>query len=98
MLEDDRNDAALVRELLEAGQFVCDFILAQTRLEFLSALENDGIDLILAAYKLSSFDGLSALKFTLSARPDLPFIFVSGQSYAYMDRVNREVINLGGEL
>ena len=36
------------------------------------------IDLVLADYRLPSFDGLSALKLALSARPDLPFIFVSG--------------------
>src|SRR6201981_436671 len=34
--------------------------------------------LVLADYKLPLFDGLSALKLALSARPDLPFIFVSG--------------------
>ena len=36
------------------------------------------IDLILADYTLPSFDGLSALKLALTARPDVPFIFVSG--------------------
>jgi PAS domain S-box-containing protein len=50
----------------------------QTRAEFVAALEKADIDLILADYQLPSFDGLSALKLTLSARPDLPFIFVSG--------------------
>lgn len=78
MLEDDANDAELVRELLEADHFACGFALVQTRGEFLTALENDEIDLILADYKLPSFDGLSALKLTLATRPDLPFIFVSG--------------------
>src|SRR5207253_5247520 len=71
-------DAELSHELLEANDFVCDITRVQTRGEFLAALEDGGIDLVLADYKLPSFDGLSALKLALSARPDLPFIFVSG--------------------
>ncbi len=78
LLEDSIEDAALIQDLLEADHFVCEVTRVQTRAEFLAALEDSGIDLILADYKLPSFDGLSALKLALSARPDLPFIFVSG--------------------
>ena len=78
LLEDDPGDAELIRELLEIEDFVCDVTRAQTRAEFLAALEKVDIDLILADYKLPSFDGLSALNLALGARPDLPFIFVSG--------------------
>ena len=78
LLEDSAYDAALVHEMLEAEHFVCDIIRAQTRPEFMAALSDPGIGLILADYKLPSFDGMSALKLTLSARPELPFIFVSG--------------------
>jgi signal transduction histidine kinase/CheY-like chemotaxis protein len=77
LLEDSVQDAQLIQELLEAD-FVCKSTRVQTRAEFLAALEDGGIDLILADYKLPSFDGLTALKLALSARPDLPFIFVSG--------------------
>ncbi len=34
--------------------------------------------LILADYRLPSFDGLSALQLALESRADIPFIFVSG--------------------
>jgi PAS domain S-box-containing protein len=78
LLEDDAHDAELVHELLKADHFVCEVTRVQTRAEFLAGLEDSGIELILADYKLPSFDGLSALKLALSARPDLPFIFVSG--------------------
>jgi signal transduction histidine kinase/DNA-binding response OmpR family regulator len=78
LLEDSVQDAELIQELLEADHFVCDIARVQTRAEFVAALENGGIDLVLADYKLPSFDGLSALQLTLSARPDVPFIFVSG--------------------
>jgi PAS domain S-box-containing protein len=78
LLEDSIEDAELIQELLEANDFVCEVTRVQTRAEFLATLENGGIDLVLADYALPSFDGLSALKLTLSARPDLPFIFVSG--------------------
>jgi signal transduction histidine kinase/CheY-like chemotaxis protein len=78
LLEDNTHDAELIQELLEADQFDCEVIRAQTRAEFVAGLENAGINLILADYKLPSFDGLSALKLALDARADLPFIFVSG--------------------
>jgi signal transduction histidine kinase/CheY-like chemotaxis protein len=78
LLEDSIQDAELIQDLLEADHFVCDVTRVQARDEFLAALEDGGIDLILADYKLPSFDGLSALKLALNARPDLPFIFVSG--------------------
>jgi PAS domain S-box-containing protein len=78
LLEDNAHDAELVQELLETDHFVCEVTRAQTRAEFVAGLENAQINLILADYKLPSFDGISALKLALDARPDLPFIFVSG--------------------
>ena len=78
MLEDSVEDAELIQELLEAEHFVCEVTRVQTRAEFLAAVEDRGFDLVLADYALPSFDGLSALQLTRSARPDLPFIFVSG--------------------
>jgi PAS domain S-box-containing protein len=78
LLEDNTHDAELIQELLEADHFDCEVIRAQTRAEFVAGLENAGVNLILADYKLPSFDGLSALKLALDARADLPFIFVSG--------------------
>jgi PAS domain S-box-containing protein len=78
LLEDDAHDAELIQELLETDHFVCKTTQVQTRAEFLAALTDGGIDLILADYQLPSFDGLSALKLAQSERPDLPFIFVSG--------------------
>jgi PAS domain S-box-containing protein len=78
LLEDDPSDAELIRANLEADQIVCDLNVVKTRVEFLTGLKTQEIDLVLADYKLPSFDGLSALKLSLSIRPDLPFIFVSG--------------------
>ena len=78
LLEDSVIDAELIQEFLGADHFVCDVNRVETRAEFTAALEDDAIDVVLADYRLPSFDGLSALKLALSARPDLPFIFVSG--------------------
>jgi PAS domain S-box-containing protein len=77
LLEDDDADAELVQELL-AEHIACDFARVQTRAEFVAALEDAGIDLILADYKLPAFDGISALHLARSGRPEVPFIFVSG--------------------
>jgi PAS domain S-box-containing protein len=78
LLEDDPADAELIRATLEADQILCDVTIVKTRVEFLAELEGQEIDLVLADYKLPSFDGLSALKLSLSVRPEVPFIFVSG--------------------
>jgi PAS domain S-box-containing protein len=77
LLEDDDTDAELIRELL-ATHFDCKITRVQTRVDFVDALQSGDFDLILSDYQLPSFDGISALKLALSARPDLPFIFVSG--------------------
>jgi PAS domain S-box-containing protein len=78
LLEDDPTDAALIQELLEADNIASEVTRAQTRTEYLSGLEDPAIELILADYKLPSFDGLSALELAQNVRPGLPFIFVSG--------------------
>src|ERR1700675_5046718 len=77
-LEDDPNDADLVRGLLESEGIVCQVTRVETRDEFIAALENAAFDLILADFSLPSFDGLSALRIALERCPDVPFIFVSG--------------------
>jgi PAS domain S-box-containing protein len=77
LLEDDASDAELVQELL-AEHIACEVTRVQTRDEFVAALGDTGIDLILADYKLPAFDGISALHLARSKRPDVPFIFVSG--------------------
>jgi PAS domain S-box-containing protein len=78
LLEDDPGDADLIREFLDADRLPCGLTRVDTRAGFLGALEDLAINLILADYKLPSFDGISALKLALGARPELPFIFVSG--------------------
>ncbi len=76
-LEDDKNDAEIVKAVLEEGGIDCNVARVETRDDFVAAL-NDDFDLVLADLSLPSFDGLAALQITLERRPELPFIFVSG--------------------
>jgi DNA-binding response OmpR family regulator len=92
LLEDDPLDAELIQELFEANHFDCEVSRVQTRAEFVAGLADPGIQLILADYKLPSFDGLSALKLAVDARPDVPFIFVSG---ALGEEVAIEAVKIG---
>jgi DNA-binding NtrC family response regulator len=77
-LEDDPNDSELIHERLQSEEIACELSRVDTQEAFLVALEQGGIDLILADYTLPSFDGLSALKLAKKVRPGVPFIFVSG--------------------
>jgi PAS domain S-box-containing protein len=92
LLEDNAADAALVQDVLEADGLRCEIVRVQTRAAFANALEDPQLDLILADYSLPSFDGVSALKLALGARPDLPFIFVSG---TIGEEVAVEVLKIG---
>jgi len=76
-LEDSPEDAELIRDILETDGIVSQITRVETQAEFLTSLEQGGLDLILADYSLPSFDGLSALKLALEKCPNVPFIFVS---------------------
>jgi len=77
-LEDDRSDAELVRETLAADGIVAEVECVDTETEYVTALDRQRFDLILADYSLPSFDGGTALAIANKRAPGIPFIFVSG--------------------
>ena len=77
-LEDSPVDAELIREKLEENWPDCCVELIDSEPDFIQALENGGVDLILADYLLPIFDGLSALSIVRQRFCDVPFIFLSG--------------------
>lgn len=77
-LEDDPNDAELIKATLEAGEIACTTTCVQSRADFIAALKQGKVDLILSDCSLPAFDGLSGLKIAHEEYPDLPFILVSG--------------------
>ena len=77
-LEDDAADAELIYATLESASIPCKITRVQTSSEFSDALRKGGYDLILADYRLPSYDGISALSFARERYSDIPFIFVSG--------------------
>jgi PAS domain S-box-containing protein len=76
-LEDDDMDAELIEATLGAG-LECVVRRVVTRTDYLAALEDAGLDVIVADYSLPGFDGPAALAAARSRRPELPFIFLSG--------------------
>jgi signal transduction histidine kinase len=77
-LEDDPEDAELVRLTLESEGITCVPTRVQSRADFDVALGREDLDLIMADYSLPGFDGLSALAIAREKRPEVPFILVSG--------------------
>ena len=77
-LEDDRNDASLIKKTLAAEGVTCAITCVQSRVDFVAALERGGIDLILSDGALPGFGGISALKIAHEKWPSIPLIFVSG--------------------
>ena len=77
-LEDNPNDADLVKGLLEAEGFACHIVVVENRDDFSYALDRGGFDLILSDFSLPSYDGRSALLLARRKCPDVPYIFFSG--------------------
>lgn len=78
MLEDVPADAELVERELRKGEMSFISKRVETREEFVREIVAFMPDVILADYKLPSFDGLSALEIAKEKCPDVPFIFVTG--------------------
>lgn len=78
-LEDDPNDAELVGATLAEAGIESKIRLVSIREDFTAALDDGGIDLVLADLALPAFDGMTALAIVREMHPDLPFIFVSGR-------------------
>jgi two-component system, NarL family, sensor histidine kinase UhpB len=78
LIEDSADDAALVEIELQRAGFAPVCHRVETRAGLVSALEGQEWDLIIADYRLPSFDGLAALALVKEKGLDLPFIIVSG--------------------
>ena len=77
-LEDDPMDAELVQSKIAEAELACRITQVQTRAELEDVLRHNAPDIILADYRLPSYDGMSALRLTREMDVDIPFIFVSG--------------------
>lgn len=77
-LEDNREDAELVRELLHDEWTECQIKVVATKRDYSDELSRGGYDLILSDFSLVRFDGSEALKMALTRAPEIPFIFLSG--------------------
>ena len=77
-LEDDPTDAELIQAALASADLVFKIDWVQTGAKYDESLRRRCPDLILADYRLPSYDGMSALWLAQKQCPDTPFIFISG--------------------
>src|SRR3954468_23978621 len=77
-VEDDFSDRELIRETLSAEGITLELVQVDTREDFLLALGEKPVAIVLSDFALPRFDGFSALELVQKHKPSLPFIFVSG--------------------
>jgi CheY-like chemotaxis protein len=77
-LEDCVKDAELNEAMISARWPHCELMRVDTRGDFISALEQEDLDLIISDYTMPNFNGLEALAIARERRPEVPFLFVSG--------------------
>ena len=72
-------DVDLVSSYLDEANISCELIHVDNEKDFISALENNDLDLVLSDFLLPDFDGLSALKISKEKVPDIPVVIISGE-------------------
>ncbi len=77
-LEDDPADALLVRDLMADQGLAAEAKSVARKAEFLTALNEERWDLVIADYQIPDFNGLEALKLVREKFPLLPFILLTG--------------------
>jgi DNA-binding NtrC family response regulator len=78
LVEDDVDDAELVRTRLADAGLRVDLERVESSPTFRAALVRGDVDLVLADYSLPRFDGMAVLDLARELRPDLPVILISG--------------------
>ena len=78
-LEDDSNDAELIRFHLRSKQFDCAITWVKSPHEFIRALASGMFDLVLSDYRMPGFSGEDALRLVRTDHNHLPFIMLTGE-------------------
>ncbi len=77
-LEDNPQDAALVRSILDVECPGYQIRVVDDSTSFLIELKNGNYDVVLSDYNLPGFEGADALVLSQQIAPQVPFIFCSG--------------------
>lgn len=77
LLEDNLLDADRIARALRDWGLEPELSRVEIRADFRAALKRGEIDVIIADYSLSSFNGLEALSIASAVKPEIPFIFVA---------------------
>jgi PAS domain S-box-containing protein len=77
-LEDAPLDSELLDLSLRGAGIDWDIVRVDSRNDFVAALDHGGFDVIVSDFRLPGYDGLQALQEARTRRPDVPFVFFTG--------------------
>lgn len=78
MLEDNENDAELIRMYLKSSSLQIQSTIVSTKEDYTNTLQNEEFDVILSDHNLPQFSSLEALQIRNKIKFHIPFILVSG--------------------
>lgn len=77
-LESNPFDINLMNETLEKSSLDYELVIVKNKDEFESVLLSSSFDIIIAAYAIPHYDGVTALKYAKAQKSETPFILISG--------------------